>query len=685
MPIIVGDTDMWYHLNGGRYFWAHGRIPDFSFFSFIQPEKHWINYYWGFQATVFKIFDWDSYQGLIYFRALIHVATTLLLALFLFNHPKLRKNPTLPLIVLVIALLILAGRQIWVRPHITSYLCIAAFLYVLECRKSLAPLLPLLAVAWINLHGKEWVVGALICGAYLLGHLQASWRFGAQTHPISRIYVASILACSAAFLVNPHGLRILQVPFQTDQDIYLFINELQKPSLKSFSALFLSFTGIGYSTLLSLFAGIGIIAVCYLLVHRRLRLTHAIMAAGGLFLLADAQRFAAEWILLTLPLIRRFLIQRNALPDPHHRGLSLLTTAAAAYFAVMPFVTLAPELSKHSGYPFDPEGLPVGITHFLKAADSRGNLLAPPSLAGYSQWALYPDIKIFSDMEFPPFSARDMFLAHSILGSATVLQHLLDDYKIDFIAVPLDYHGFTDTAKHFPALVPVFFDDAQVLYANKDLQPELASRNELKYVDPFNLVKGSGSTEQKIGELERVANIDAEGRRVSHGLTWLLFKAGEYQRSLRYAYQMKRYHPLDPNSHYWVGNDLENLGRCSEAKHHYIDALKTADSAFRSILDEHLGTCSYVTKDFQSAVDYFDQSVNPYVRLVPPEDLYQYAFSASVLGETDKADRMLDLLLLSVPAEDKSLIEKAKSLRARISESDFASLGVASWIRSLFD
>jgi hypothetical protein len=36
-PIGTGDTDLWYHLNGGRYFFKHYSIPHDSFFSFIVP------------------------------------------------------------------------------------------------------------------------------------------------------------------------------------------------------------------------------------------------------------------------------------------------------------------------------------------------------------------------------------------------------------------------------------------------------------------------------------------------------------------------------------------------------------------------------------------------------------------------------------------------------------------------
>ncbi len=78
MPIKMGDTDMWYHLNGGRYFWEHMTIPNTSFFSFIDPPREWINYFWGFQALIFKIYENVDYFGLLLLRALLSSATLIM-------------------------------------------------------------------------------------------------------------------------------------------------------------------------------------------------------------------------------------------------------------------------------------------------------------------------------------------------------------------------------------------------------------------------------------------------------------------------------------------------------------------------------------------------------------------------------------------------------------------------------
>ena len=77
-PITLLDSDMWYHLDGGRWFWQQGSVPNHSFFSFIEPERVFVNYYWGFQALIAGIYEFGGYYGLLVLRALIFTLTTVL-------------------------------------------------------------------------------------------------------------------------------------------------------------------------------------------------------------------------------------------------------------------------------------------------------------------------------------------------------------------------------------------------------------------------------------------------------------------------------------------------------------------------------------------------------------------------------------------------------------------------------
>ena len=57
-PIKMGDTDMWYHLSDGKYFWENLRIADHYFYSFYPKVNEWYNHFWGFQAVIYKFYEY---------------------------------------------------------------------------------------------------------------------------------------------------------------------------------------------------------------------------------------------------------------------------------------------------------------------------------------------------------------------------------------------------------------------------------------------------------------------------------------------------------------------------------------------------------------------------------------------------------------------------------------------------
>ena len=69
-PISTFDTDLWSHLDGGRYLFENLEIFKSSYFSFLAPERELIHYYWMFQAIAYLTYSISGYYGLIVLRAL---------------------------------------------------------------------------------------------------------------------------------------------------------------------------------------------------------------------------------------------------------------------------------------------------------------------------------------------------------------------------------------------------------------------------------------------------------------------------------------------------------------------------------------------------------------------------------------------------------------------------------------
>ena len=127
-PIFAGDYDLWYHLAGGRYFFQHHRLPDFSFFSFLEPPRRWVDYYWLFQVFVYRLYNLGGYWALAFFRGLAFLALFALILVWLLKRLGRHYHPYLAATAALLYLMVLLPRYASLRPHVFTYLFIAASL-----------------------------------------------------------------------------------------------------------------------------------------------------------------------------------------------------------------------------------------------------------------------------------------------------------------------------------------------------------------------------------------------------------------------------------------------------------------------------------------------------------------------------------------------------------------------------
>lgn len=656
-PIVMGDTDMWYHLAGGRYFWSTGSIPDVPYFSFAAPDREWTAYFWGFQAAIYPVFDAFGYQGLVILRATLFGICLLIVGSYIRLSNERRWSWAA--IVLAIAYFVLIdGRAYQLRPHLVSYALIPAFLLILEFRPKLVPALPALTVLWSNTHGVEWVIGAAIVGAYFLEDVIMAARGGVKPSARRLVWMG---ACLPALLLNPFGWKILTAPFVIPAGLGEFISELQPLSPHAFLNIDIGTAGMSAATILTAFMLLSVAALAHQLTTGRGRISHWILAACGFALLTRGNRFAFEWAFLVLPLVGSLLPAIRLRPPP--LSLSLLPVLLALMLMSAPFIILGSKvIGMERDYPFDSEGLPVGIVQFLKQHKATGNLLIAPSYGGYANWELTPAIKIHSDMEFPPFTASDALEVGLVLrGNGTAAKRFNERYPVDFFAAKLkNKKAAREAAKHL-GMTPVFFDDAFVLFANLATQPRLAS-NTLTALDPFNLLNDMGDADAHFAALEAVHVKWPDGRRLNHVLARLLLKRERYPEAKRFATHFATLYPDDPNSHYLLGNIAEQTNHFDEAIEHYYRSMEHADAAFTRTLYRHIGSNHYLNKRFQAAYAAFERGVNIYIHPEDSETLFQFAFSAAATGRFDHAKRLLNALIWSTPDTEKDIINKARTL-----------------------
>lgn len=212
-PVFEGD--FFWHLNTGQWIWEHRALPaadPFSFATASYPEPPGpsriqivLTQYWLGQLLFHGLWSAAGYKGIILARAVCYTAILVLVGLWSRRYAKG---------IIPFAALFVIGAQLLrysnERPQLFGFVLAALFFFLLErLRTTPAPRfrqlwpLPVLLLAWANVHG-SFLLGGAICLLYAGIHLLRSWS---GRGAVNRAYVAALLASVAAALANPNLFR----------------------------------------------------------------------------------------------------------------------------------------------------------------------------------------------------------------------------------------------------------------------------------------------------------------------------------------------------------------------------------------------------------------------------------------------------------------------------------------------
>lgn len=629
------DTDLWYHLHGGRHLFEQGNFYNPISDSYLVTEsRSGPIYFWGFQALVYLIWSYAGEFGLVVLKAAgLSLAGFFAVRVVLQN--RLLSDATfLQLIVITAVIGILASRGFNLRPHIASYIMIGVFTYILGNREKLYPLLPILTVLWVNLHGVEYIVGALICGAFFLQRL-INWletdRPADGFMPL--LWIAS---CAPAMLINPVGYQLIAAPFMHSPDLHRFIAELKPFELKLIVDLQ---EGLPVNALLLSLLGLAAYSALVCLGQYRKHLAALILAVGGLILLMRAQRFLWEWMLLTLPLISAGLgYQKNI----KHGALSTAVLTLTLFGLALTYVPVIQQGLRH--YPFDANSLPLGTTEFIQVNGITGRYAIEPSFAGYVEFMLSPDVKVHMDMQFPPFNSEDIHEISWALRSDAGLRSYVERYEPDMLGPQKDMDSFPSSTAKELGYAPVFFDRQVILYLHRESFPEVASEYELTVVNPFApKTFRVDKIDQAILELNRMQQV-IDSPEVKQTLIDLFLAQGDLIQARILRNELLLEDPHHPSTLLLSARVDHMSGNCENALESYEKAISLTQGDATPIR-RFAAECYFVVKDISAAYEQFSQSLNPYADPNPSKlQYYQFALSAIGVGDEVYAHRLLTML-----------------------------------------
>lgn len=651
----MSDTDLWFQLTNGRHLLDTWQTANPFDRSYLTEVNEFYNYSWGFQGLLYATWMSTGYVGILVLKAGLVLLTAYVVMKIITRNQAIAAASFSQILVLALLVYLLSMRGIAIRPHYFSYLFIPLFSYILIYRRNWLPALPVLTLLWVNTHGIEWIVGALICGSFTLQQIVSYLR----TRQIGELKPCFwVILCLPVLLLNPSGVYVLLTPFLSPPEIYQFIAEVGP--FDFLGALDFS-RGVNSDNV----ALVLIAILLYGLVRGRMlnladNLFPILLAVGGALLIARGARFMWEGLLLATPLFAVVVRRDSARIDlKRFAGLLLVLLALARAY----FLANAPLIH---AYPLAEDTLPRGTTDFIENLNIEGDYLLPAGYAGYVEWRL-PDARVHMDLQMPPFDSFDYFESFSAQHSRAGFLHLVGKYKPGLIAVTRSNSNFA----HFTSdqsYVPVVYDQLLVLYVDQSAYPDIARRYELIHLDPFNPDSiRSGSQQQVILELEKMLSVTANLPDVRLTLIGYLIAAQQFEAALPHLTILSKWQPENQSLLFFKADIARKQGNYEKAISNYTRLFELTDEPHR--IGPLLGESYFRSEDYVNAYKTFAASINPY-RDVQNNLLhyYFYAFSAYRTGDIQQARKLIRIMEALYQGGNEPLIQEVRALKEIIGD-----------------
>ena len=323
------DSDMWWHLRSGEAILGGSFIREDSF-SHTMTGAPWVNHSWGAQVIMTVLWQAAGSAGLAFYMAALATGG------MVFVWLMARGNPYVSAFALIIGAA--AAAVFWSpRPQMLSFFFSALVLWLLlrYQRGESTRLWPLPVVmgVWGNLHAGfsiGFIFMALVIAGEALGNLTTPRRTdGLRWRQIARLVLFALLS-AAAVCVNPFGVSMLLVPFQTlgIGALRAFIQEWNPPNfheaqtLPFLALLFLTFGAVGAA-------------------RRRLSWTEFALVAGTGYLAFTAGRNIAVFAVVATPVFAGFASDALAARGWQIRPVRRVSPVMAAANALIVLVVLA--------------------------------------------------------------------------------------------------------------------------------------------------------------------------------------------------------------------------------------------------------------------------------------------------------------------------------------------------------
>ena len=234
----LDDSDTWWHLAGGRWIAANGRVPTTDPFSHTVPDHAWVNLQWLYDLVLYGLYRLGGSVALVLAAVAAFTGTTALLL-------RTLRNWVSPLVAGILALVgvIVAEERFLIRPEMVSLPLLALLLWILladrDARGRRLAWLPLLILLWVNTHslfviGLFCIACATVAALGVQGVAYAQGRATQSKERTRRLAIFAALSLIAA-LANPYFVQGFLFPLELltridgSSSVYQSIGEFRPP------------------------------------------------------------------------------------------------------------------------------------------------------------------------------------------------------------------------------------------------------------------------------------------------------------------------------------------------------------------------------------------------------------------------------------------------------------------------
>jgi hypothetical protein len=366
--VTLPTTDLAYQLRAGADILGGSGIPSRDAWTFTAAGLPWLDQQWGAQVFLAAVYGAAGWTGLAILRAaMVGLVSGLILLAIRLRAPGIGARRAAWL---TLGAFIVSAPALALRPQLAAMVCFALALALLAGRRRHATaiwLVPVVAIAWANLHG-SFILAPALAGLAWIEDL-------AEHMPSARRALLATGLTLAATLVNPFGPDVWRyaASIATNREVTARISEWQPTTPTDVPGILF-------------WASVVLVAVGFVLLSRR-RGAVAWPAILGLVAFAAlgavAVRGIAWWpgvAVVTLAGLAAPAVELRAVPPPTQHGSPLNALVGAAIvlagIAVLPsWRSLDPDLGA-------PAGLlalaPPGVTAALRDAVTPGDRVWNP-------------------------------------------------------------------------------------------------------------------------------------------------------------------------------------------------------------------------------------------------------------------------------------------------------------------